>query len=118
MPRVGVVGHISRLSHAMCLVVPRFVCHVRWSCCGPCKDFVEEFLQVTDSMVIACIHHVPCISAVSHISRFGHADRPRMYKRHMLGLVHPRQQAVHEDHFQKVSSEQPSDGLIVITGPL
>ncbi len=102
----------------MCLVVPHLVCQLRWSYCGPCKDFVEEFLQVADSMVIACVHHVPCISAVGHTSRFGHADRPCMYERHMLGLVHLRLQVVHEDHFQEVSSEQSSVGLIVITGPL
>ncbi len=36
----------------------------------------------------------------------------------MLRMVHLRMQVVHGDHFQEVSSEQPSDGPIVITEPL
>ena len=38
-----------------------------------------------------------------------------MYKRYTLEMVHVRLWVVREDHFQKVSSEKPSDGSIMLS---
>ncbi len=41
-----------------------------------------------------------------------------MHKPYTLEMVHVKLQAVREDHFQKVSMGQPSDGPKVIRSPL
>ncbi len=63
--RINAVGHISRPDHARYLAMLYLAYHLHWSCCGPCKDLVEEFLQVTDPMVITRAMH--WCTATSHV---------------------------------------------------
>ncbi len=59
------------------------------------------------------------INLVSHILSLDRADCFCMCNAHVLELVvRLRVQAVREGHFHKVSSEQPSDGPIVMSSPL
>ena len=90
---------------------PHGVVSARISLKNSCRSFIEWSSH-------AYIRR-KCVSSISHISRLDRANCLCMYKAHVAELVvRPRLQVVREDHFQKVSSEQPSDGLIVVSSSL